>query len=183
MNRTHVSMLPRVAHMLAFAAIAAAPHSAVGAASQAHIQTAAAPPKQGDAVAFVCPVTVVDGGKGGAYRDEALEIILPPESTFVFAPGGPGFVAVSDGALGIKVGWERLRRGRLTIEGRRLDRAADPARASIPDGYGDFGFQPMYLIFPTPGCWQITGRVGAASLTVVVAVEKLGDGPSWRLDL
>jgi hypothetical protein len=183
MNRTHVSMLPCIAHMLTFAAIAAAPHSSVGAASQAHSRIASAPPKQGDAVAFVCPVTVVDGGRGGAYRNEALQVILPPKSTFVFAPGGAGFVAVSDGALGIKVGWDRLRKGRLTIEGQRLNGAAAPARASISDGYGDFGFQPMYLIFPTPGCWKITGRVGAASLTVVVAVEKLGDGPSWRLDL
>lgn len=30
------------------------------------------------------------------------------------------------------------------------------------------------------GCWEVTGRVGEASLTFVTMVTKIGDGPAWR---
>jgi hypothetical protein len=50
-------------------------------------------------------------------------------------------------------------------------------------GYGNKGFQPIYLVFPTPGCWEITGRLGAQSLTFVVQVEKIGKGPEWQYEL
>lgn len=133
-----------------------------------------------DRDAFVCPVTVVNDGKGGIYGNEALEVVLNAGSRFVFAPGGPGFVD-RDGALGIKVGWERRKKGPLQISGRRLDAPAGPARAYLND-YGDIGFQPIYLVFPTPGCWEITGQVADASLTFVTLVEKIGDGPSWKFE-
>jgi hypothetical protein len=83
-----------------------------------------------------------------------------------------------DGALGIKWAFDRLKPGRLFVGGRRLDAAAGPARAYIYD-YGDSGFQPIYLVFPTPGCWEISAGVGAAAspLTFVVLVEKVGAGP------
>jgi hypothetical protein len=45
------------------------------------------------------------------------------------------------------------------------------------------GFQASYVIFPTPGCWEVTGRVGDASITFVLSVIKIGDGPSWRRGL
>jgi hypothetical protein len=49
---------------------------------------------------------------------------------------------------------------------------------------GGPGFVPtdgsLYLIFPTPGCWEITGRVGETSLTFVTVVVKIGEGPTWR---
>jgi hypothetical protein len=130
--------------------------------------------------AFVCSATVVNGGKGGIYGNDALEVVLNPGSKFVFAPGGAGFVD-RDGALGIKVGWERKKKGPLQISGRRLDGPASPARAYIYD-YGDSGFQPIYLVFPTPGCWEITGRVADASLTFIAVVEKIGEGPAWKFE-
>lgn len=129
-----------------------------------------------DRDAFVCPVTVVNDGKGGIYGNEALEVGLGPGSKFVFAPGGVGFVD-RDGALGIKVGWDRRKKGQLQISGHRLDASAPRARAYIYD-YGDIGFQPIYLVFPTPGCWEITGHVADASLTFVATVEKVGEGPA-----
>jgi hypothetical protein len=95
----------------------------------------------------------------------------------VFKPGGSGFVT-QDGSLGMKLGWRRGVRGHLTIEGRRLDGPALALRARIPDGYGDFGFQSTYVIFSTPGCWEVTGRVGDASLTFVTNVVKIGEGPT-----
>jgi hypothetical protein len=98
--------------------------------------------------------------------------VLWPDGRVVFKPGGPGFV-LEDGSLAMKFPWWRGVKGKLIIEGRRLDSSAPPLRASIPDGYGDTGFQATSLIFPTPGCWEVTGRVGNASLTFVVHVVKL----------
>lgn len=48
--------------------------------------------------------------------------------------------------------------------------------------YGEHGFQATYLVFPTPGCWEITGGVGDARLTFVVLVKKIGAGPDWRFE-
>jgi len=113
---------------------------------------------------------------GGLFENEFLSVGLSEK--FVFHPGGPGFVD-SDGALGIKVLWTRKIRGSLEVGGRRLDGTAAPARAYIYD-YGETGIQPSYVVFPGPGCWEITGKVGSAKLTFVVLVEKIGDGPAWR---
>src|SRR5689334_17596229 len=129
-----------------------------------------------------CPVTRPNGVRyaaepsGGNYGNEALVTGLWPEGNVVFKSGGPGFV-LSDGALSMKFWWWRLHPGPLKLEGRRLDGAAPPMRASIPGGYGESGFQSTALIFPTPGCWEVTGRVGDASLTFVTQVEKIGEGP------
>jgi hypothetical protein len=119
--------------------------------------------------------------QGGIFGNDSLEAVLPPDGTFVFFPGGAGFTDF-DGALGIKFGWNRLIKGTLYVGGRRLDGDAGPARAYLSDGYGDIGFQPIYLVFPTPGCWEITGGVGDARLSFVLWVEKQGDGPSWQFE-
>jgi len=84
---------------------------------------------------------------------------------------------LTDGSLQMKFPWWRGVRGSLTIDGRRLDAPGSRLRARIPSGYRDSGFQATGLIFPTPGCWEVTGRVGEASLTFVVVVVKIGEGP------
>ena len=114
--------------------------------------------------------------EGGFLENESLSVGLSRK--YVFRPGGPGFVD-SDGALGIKVLWERKVPGSLEVGGKRLDAAAPPARAYMKD-YGDSGIQPSYLVFPTPGCWEITGMVGSSKITFIVLVEKIGEGPAWR---
>jgi hypothetical protein len=86
-------------------------------------------------------------------------------------PGGvikaePDYVD-KDGSIHMKFGWWRGVRGQLSIQGRRLDAPAPPLRAEVPDGYGDRGFQASGVIFPTEGCWEITGQVGTARLTFV----------------
>jgi hypothetical protein len=119
-----------------------------------------------------------------SYGNERLSLGpfgLWPNGTVVFKPGGAGFIT-RDGSLGMKFGWQRGVPGRLRIEGRRLDASAPPLRAEVPSGYGDKGFQATALVFATPGCWEVTGRVGDASLTFVTKVVKIGDGPSWRRD-
>jgi hypothetical protein len=141
-------------------------------AATAHAQASEAAP---------CPVTEPSLDEW-TYGNDALQVGLPPAGTFTFEPRGAGFVAVSDGALGIKVGWNRLIPGHLRIEGRRLDAVAPPLRFHAPP-YGDIGFQASSVIFPTPGCWEVTGSIGDASLTFVVLVQKIGDGPSGRRDL
>lgn len=116
----------------------------------------------------------------GSYGNGRLSVGpfgLWKDGTVVFKPGGAGFVT-QDGSLGMKFGWRRGVRGRLTISGRRLDAPAMPLRAQIPDGYGDFGFQATYLIFSTPGCWEVTARVGDAALTFVTNVVKIAEGPA-----
>ena len=103
---------------------------------------------------------------------------LWPNGTVVFRPGGSGFVT-SEGWLGMKFGWQRGARGRLTVEGRRLDGPA-PRLLAESGGSGGDVFQATSLIFPTPGCWVVTGHLGDASLSFVTKVEKIGDGPAWR---
>jgi hypothetical protein len=123
--------------------------------------------------------TFIEGLSPELYGNVLISTDLWPDGTIVFRPGGPGFVTDA-GALGMKWGWRRAVRGQLRIEGRRLDGSAPPLRAEIPAGYGDFGFQSSALIFPTTGCWEVTGRVGTASLTFVTLVQRIGTGPSTR---
>ena len=75
------------------------------------------------------------------------------------------------GRLEMKFGWYRLTSGYLKITGRRLDGPAPPA-TGLTSGYGLIGFNASAVIFPTEGCWQITGQVGRASLTFTTFVIK-----------
>ena len=117
-----------------------------------------------------CPITHPNGS-------------LPPGSTFGSEFHGNGSIWVgvwdanvvvwkpaADGSVTAKFGWWRGVPGKLEIEGRRLDAAAPPLVGPVPDGYGDSGFQSSGITFPTPGCWQVTGRVGDASLIFVTLV-------------
>src|SRR5712691_9487658 len=98
---------------------------------------------------------------------------LWPDGTVVFKPGGAGFMT-RDGSLGMKFGWRRGVSGQLRIEGRRIDAVAPPLRSEVPEGYGERGFQATSIIFPTPGCWEVTGRVGDATVTFITGVVKIG---------
>ena len=109
---------------------------------------------------------------------------LWPAGTVVFRPGGAGFVT-SDGALGMKFGWTRAVPGPLKVSGRRIDAAAPPLRSDIPCCYDATGFQASALIFPTPGCWEVTAQIGdreESTLTFVTRVVKIGAGPASRRD-
>lgn len=128
-----------------------------------------------------CPVTLPNGKSPTApdasdfnlgNEDDTLFTIPGPEGTVIFAHHGPGFI-LPDGSLAMKWPWWREARGELTIEGRRLDAPAPALRAEMPEGYGDSGFRPVSLIFPTQGCWEVTGIVGNARLTFVTLVIKV----------
>jgi hypothetical protein len=160
-----------------------------GFVAAASLEVSAQPPSTPEpACAVTVPNGVVAGTsvpKAGSYGNSLLSLGpfgLWPDGTVIFKPGGPGFTT-SDGRLGMKFGWTRGVPGTLRVSGRRLDAEAPPLAFETPAGYGDVGFQASYLIFPTPGCWEVTGRLGTredASLTFVTAVAKIGDGPALR---
>ena len=104
------------------------------------------------------------------YGNGALWTDLWPDGTVLIPPDNVG----ADGRLFMKWPWWRRERGQpLTIEGRRLDGPAPPLGADIPEGYDELYFQATGLIFPTEGCWEVTGRAGDASLTFVVLVLRV----------
>jgi len=83
----------------------------------------------------------------------------------------PSSHVLPDGSLGpMKWAWYRYVPGHLAVTGRRLDATAPPLRVEFAGDYGERGFLPVGLIFPTGGCWEVTGRVGEASLTFVTRV-------------
>jgi len=116
--------------------------------------------------------------------DNTLFSVLWPDSTVIFKPGGPGEIG-TDGSLSMKWPWYRHKiKGQVVVEGRRLDTFAPPLRSIVgccygdstasPDCcYGDTGFTASTLIFPSVGCWEVTGRVNDHRLTFITLVVKL----------
>ena len=123
------------------------------------------------------PESPVPGRASSYFGNDSVAIGLGPNGlTVIFQPGGAGFV-LPDGSLQWKFLWAKVLLP-MTIEGRRLDAAAPPLRSDVPHEFDDDNFQPSYLIFPTPGCWEVTSRVGQSALTFVIKVVKIGEGPT-----
>jgi hypothetical protein len=109
---------------------------------------------------------------GDHHGNGELWVALPPRGELVAVPadaGTQGWVTTDvreGGAVGMTFGWTRGPgvEGPLEISGRRLDATAPPLGAEIQD-YGPSGFQPSTIVFPTEGCWEVTGR---AELTFVL---------------
>jgi hypothetical protein len=123
-----------------------------------------------------CPVTIPNGSSPpgvspdlSRHGNGALWVDLWPNNRIL---ADPRFVS-SDGSISMKFPWWRGVPGKLTIEGFRLDASAPPIEAQVSPFYGETGFQPSGILFPSEGCWQITGRVGEASLTFVTLVIKV----------
>jgi hypothetical protein len=108
----------------------------------------------------------MDEGSGGPYLhgNGKLWTILPVDGILVVVPE-------KDGTLGAKFPWWRTVKGRLTIQGRRLDGAEGVLRSNIPKGYGATGFQSTALFFSGEGCWEIRGEADGAALTFVLNVH------------
>lgn len=124
-----------------------------------------------------CPVSHPNGGHPpGQLPDRwyhgtgGLWTILWPEDVVPI----PRSTVRRNGWLYWKFPWYRGpgSHGTVRIHGRRLDKQAPGLRANAAAGYGDSGFQPSALLFPTVGCWQVTGRSGRGSLTMVMRVVK-----------
>jgi hypothetical protein len=95
--------------------------------------------------------------------------VLPPNGIVRDAPK-------RDGSIHEKFPWWRgaAVRGRLRITGRRLDAPAPALRANVPSGYGPTDFQASGIIFPTAGCWSVTGTAGKAKLSFVTLTVTAG---------
>jgi hypothetical protein len=126
-----------------------------------------------------CPVTIANGdGPPGEdpsssyHGNGALWTGLPDDGI------DRGGTFEPDGSTSQKYPWWTVgTEGDLAIEGHRLDAAApSPLRARINRGWPETPFAEVRggrfwssaVYFPTEGCWQVTGRVGATSLTFVV---------------
>ena len=127
-----------------------------------------------------CPVTIPNGQLPPAnpfperhlhHGNGALWTALPVDGVI---PATPELVN-SDGSIEHKFMWWLDVEGQLSIEGRSLDGTGPPVRARIPGGYDGSGFQASGIIFPSEGCWEVTGRAGASELTFVVLVARVDD--------
>lgn len=123
---------------------------------------------------FVCPVTQPNESTPPGETVQDANYLGNGKLWTALWPNGKIYMLPEnqepDGSYSMKWGFWRGVNGTLTVEGHRLDAEAAPIRADIPDGYGDTGFQVLDLIFPTTGCWEVTGRVGKSSLTFVTEV-------------
>lgn len=143
-----------------------------------------------------CPVTVENGSTPpgerpapGYHGNGELWTALWSDGAVLMRPEDTR----SDGSMAMKWPWWRGVPGQLHIEGHRLDDHAPPLRAESAAGgrldipitpragirYGKSppGFQATMLVFPTEGCWEVTGHVGDASLTFVVWVVRVDRWP------
>jgi hypothetical protein len=127
------------------------------------------------AAVSACPVTLPNGNSppgeratSNYYGDGSLWVDLWPGGVVHARPTDVS----PDGAITMKFPWWRAVQGALSIAGYRLDGSAPALWTNIPDGYGDSGFQATEIIFPTAGCWEVTGTVGAARLRFVTLVQR-----------
>jgi hypothetical protein len=141
-----------------------------------------------------CQVTRPNGiVAGSSERNEksygnALLSVGPfglwPNGTVVFKPGGAGF-QTKDGGLAMKFGWTRGISGKINVTGRRIDADAPRLRfeTNQTNNGRSLGFLASYLVFSSPGCWEVSAQIGDrvdSKITFVMRVEKVGDGPAWR---
>lgn len=106
----------------------------------------------------------------GAVRSESwfghgpLWVILPTNDFGEHQP---------DGKYRLKLAWWRGREGSLTLEGRPVD-GKGRADAEVPGGYSAEGMHPTDVVFSRSGCWRITGRLGSATTSIIVAIGARG---------
>jgi hypothetical protein len=103
-----------------------------------------------------CPVTRARWRPRSGLREGRLWIAFRPTGGVYRVPAEN---VARDGSLGVKIAWQRGRglRGRVTVEGRRLDGRAPAVRRRISSrGYGLTGLQASGIAFPTHGCWTVT---------------------------
>jgi hypothetical protein len=127
--------------------------------------------REGDTLLLATNRATIGNGK--------LWATLPPEGVFWITPSS------KNSLLWTRVHWWKGIRGRLTIEGKRLDGPAGPLQVGeeiisyrrlvhVPVDPNRTGNQSTGVIFPSEGCWKITGKiddVSASELTFVVEVR------------
>jgi hypothetical protein len=123
-----------------------------------------------------CPVTFPNGSQPPrSISSDPPSPHLHGNGSLWTGPGAGGKIIPApeqfntDGSLNWKMGWDRGVPGELTVTGIRLDAHAPPAVGHYDiSGYGQLGFQAGWVYFPSVGCWELTGRVGDADLSIVI---------------
>ena len=104
-----------------------------------------------------------------------LWTILPPRVL-----RGGAFPEYGESAREVQIDWWEMGRGLLTIKGTRLDRPAGPlevnswGRSGPLAGADGISRVTATVIFPTQGCWEITGKIydlDDSALTFVVEIR------------
>ena len=123
------------------------------------------------AAARGCRVTVPNGPErrlGNGF----LSVWLPPGGVLSRGPE-------PDGSIFDKLGWLPTRidgeRSVLTVHGRRLDARSRPLRVlAVNWGYSSNGrgSWASAVLFPSEGCWRVTGRVRDITLSYVIEVRR-----------
>jgi hypothetical protein len=133
-----------------------------------------------------CPITLpnlssaeyspvgVSAGYGNADRNMFIRLELG--GLVWLTPGGADHPN-PDGSVWVKFFFFRTLPGEVVFEGKRLDEADLPVRLATlrgpADGYGETGFHPAGLTFPSQGCWEVTARLQDAEMTFVTLVVLL----------
>jgi hypothetical protein len=130
-------------------------------------------PSRAPASSTGCPVTLPNGhnppGHTSPFSHGTGQLWVELYARGIVRPAHYGR-ARPNGAIAVKFPWTRGVTGQLRITGRRLDADSPALRSWSPNGYGRTGFQSTAVVFPTTGCWAVTGRVGNVSLTFVTKV-------------
>ncbi|MGH2963983.1 MAG: hypothetical protein ACRDMH_01195 [Solirubrobacterales bacterium] len=118
-----------------------------------------------------CPVTLPNGNapprhhEPNFYGNGRLWVLLP---TYKHPDG-----INPDGSYSKKIPWwEAVSGKQLRVSGERLDGPAPPLRAAVNEAIDSSGsFLASTVIFPTQGCWRITGQAGDVTLTFTIRLE------------
>lgn len=165
----------------AVTAIAIAPSGMLSSTPQARATTTATPASPSQVpvqdTSFTCRVTVANGSNPPGERPSTFRHGNGALWTALWRGGivlmSPEYV-LPDGSFSMKFPWwlGEKARGKLTIQGRRLDVQAPPLQAEISSGSVPSGvsFNASDIIFPTEGCWEVTSKAGNARLTFVTLV-------------
>lgn len=129
-----------------------------------------------------CPVTIptkqaASDTNPGNYGNGKLWVDLPADGVLPLI--SPSLRPANGLWVKMPWWWTATLGPKISIGGHRLDGASAPLSVDAR-GASPAGFQATYLGFPTPGCWQVTGRVGKASLTFVgiVSADTSGQPPA-----
>ncbi|HEY6278681.1 MAG TPA: hypothetical protein VIX86_20405 [Streptosporangiaceae bacterium] len=107
----------------------------------------------------------------GWYGNAALWVGVPVRG--VLPAGRPYGTPWATSKWGTKFPWWPVIPGKLAITARRLDGPSAGFRSQITglSSIGKAHFIPSGLLWPAPGCWQVTGTVSGHSLTFVAWVS------------
>lgn len=120
---------------------------------------------------FKPPVSITADGTW--FGTDELWTVLPPKGVWSDLPHNPG--GYTQKVVWWRKGyvWTKEPEPKLMVTGRRIDAPAPPLKVSkATNAYAaDIGSAMMVGVdFPTPGCWEITGRYADAELSFVVWV-------------